>query len=464
VITRCDAIEIASQPIRAWERVLDLAPCALAKPCLQVSWMGVDAEFQAQGAPRVDSALPRAFGKYLLFDRIGRGGMADIFLARMSTELGAGRRVVVKEILPEFSADAGFTQAFVSEAKLAAQLSHNNIVRVLDLGRESGRLYIAMEYVEGFDLNHLLAQLSKRRIPLPAEFALFIVREVLAALDYAHRATDAQGAPLGIVDRDISPSNVLISFEGEVRLGDFGIARAFSAESTQPTSFSGTNDPNDSRIQRVRLVGKSAYMAPEHARGAEVDARSDVFAAGILLWELCAGHRLYKGSEQEMLDQARSAAIPTLPDRGLPDAPRLRGVLERALAQDPAVRYQSAHQMLAALENYALSAQLMASQLRFASFLSGNFSDAIVNLRRERERAAEAALHTLSTGRNEPVVSPVPAALHTAPRTKLRPLAIVQSKVEFADLGSLRPSLSRTLAIGAGAVLLLVLLALWLAH
>jgi len=437
-------------------------------------WMGVEAEFQRQGVHHVDPTLPRAFGKYLLFDRIGRGGMADIFLARMSTELGAGRRVVVKEILPEYSADAAFTQAFVSEAKLAAQLSQSNIVRVLDLGRESGRLYIAMEYVEGFDLNQLLVQLSKRRIPLPAEFALFIVREVLAALDYAHRASDAQGSPLGIVHRDISPSNVLISFEGEVRLCDFGIARAFSAEAAQPGSLLGSRDPNDSRIQRVRLIGKSAYMAPEHARGHEVDARSDVFAAGILLWELCAGRRLYKGSEQEMLEQARSASIPALPERGLPDAPRLHAMLERALAQDPALRYQSAQDMLEELEQYALATQLMASQLRFASFLSNNFSDAIVTLRRERERAAEVAVQSVAqtlvqssaTPGNEAVPAPLPAPipLLSVMRPKPQPRVTAAGQANFDDLGPLRPPLGRAFGVGAVVLLLLVLLSIWLSR
>jgi serine/threonine protein kinase len=345
--------------------------------------MGVEYEF-----PPNASVLPRAFGKYLLFDLIGRGGMAEIFLARVATELGGSRRVVVKEMRPEFSSDAAFTHALVSEAKLAAQLSHRNIVRVLELGRESGRLYIVMEYVEGFDLNQLLAQLSKRRLPLPAEFALFIVRELLGALDYAHRAADPGGTPLGIVHRDVSPSNVLISFEGEVRLCDFGIARAYAPDTNFEESQLAASGA-DSQVHRVRVVGKSSYMAPEHALGAEVDARSDVFAAGILLWELCAGRRLYRGDDNELLEQARNAQIPPLPERGLPAAARLQEVLERALAYDPAERYQSAQAMLEDLENYALSTQLMASQLRFASFLSHHFGDEIVALRRERERNAE---------------------------------------------------------------------------
>src|ERR1700755_2585745 len=155
--------------------------------------MGTSLERPVTKSSKEAPALPRAFGKYLLFDCIGRGGVAEIFLARMTAQLGGARRVVVKQILPELSSDPGISRLLVREAKLVTRLSHRNIVRVFDLGRESGRLYIAMEYVEGYDLNQLLRQLTLRRLPLPAEFALFIVREVLAGLDYAHRARDEHG-------------------------------------------------------------------------------------------------------------------------------------------------------------------------------------------------------------------------------------------------------------------------------
>lgn len=338
--------------------------------------------------------LPRAFGKYLLFDCIGRGGVAEIFLARMTAQLGGARRVVVKQILPELSSDPKVSRAFVREAKLVTRLNHRNIVRVFDLGRESGRLYIAMEYVEGYDLNQLLRQLTRRKLGLPAEFALFIIREVLAGLDYAHRARDTHGTPLGVVHRDVSPSNVLISFDAEVALCDFGIARAFDREVEAPIGRVAKprgNDPEGSRVQRISAAGKYAYMAPEHARGDEVDARSDLFVAGMLLWELCAGRRLYRGAEQQQIDQALAAEIPKLAPRGLPHQERLQAILDRALAADPAMRYQSAHQMLDDLEHYALSTQLMASQLRFAAFLTEHLSDDIVAVRRARELAAEIA-------------------------------------------------------------------------
>ncbi len=329
------------------------------------------------------AGLPRSFGRYILFDHIGRGGMADIFLARLRTQLGGARNVVVKQILPGLSDDPGFSAMLIEEAKLAAQLGHANIVQVFDLGREDERLFIAMEYVEGFDLRQMLGQLTRARVPLPAEFALLVIREVLRGLDYAHRARSAGGQPLGIVHRDVSPSNVLISFEGEVKLCDFGIARAMGRGGE-------SGGPDETRVRRSRIAGKSAYMAPEQARGDDLDARADIFAAGILLWELCAGRRLYKGTEEEMLAQARVGEVPTLPDRGLPGHGRLQAIATRALAKERDDRYPSAVEMLHDLEDYALTHQLMASSLRFGSFLADHFADAIVRLRRAREKAADA--------------------------------------------------------------------------
>jgi serine/threonine-protein kinase len=323
--------------------------------------------------------LPRVFGRYVLFDRIGRGGMADIFLARADTAFGGSRLCVIKQILPALGQDISFERLLIGEAKLAAQLGHANIVQVFDLGRESDRLFIAMEYVEGFDLNQLLRALSDSKLGLPAEFALLIIRETLRGLDYAHRAKDKTSKALGLVHRDVSPSNVLISFEGEVKLCDFGIAKALNA--------------HDERLavaqnRAPRVVGKSAYMAPEHAMGEGVDARTDLFSAGILLWELCAGRRLYKGSEEQMLALARAAEVPKLPERGLPEPEKLQAVLDKALAKAPGERFRSAQEFLGALEDYALSVRLMVSQLRFASFLTEHFGDRILEVRRERERAA----------------------------------------------------------------------------
>ncbi|MBN9167362.1 MAG: serine/threonine protein kinase, partial [Myxococcales bacterium] len=169
-----------------------------------------------------ENALPRKFGPYTLFEPVGRGGMAELFLARAETELGATRLVVVKLILPAFSDDPRFAEMLIHEAKLAAGLSHRHIVQVHDLGRDEDRLYIAMEYVEGFDLNALLRLCTEKSEGLPAQHALGIVVDILEGLDYAHRRLTESGAPLGIVHRDVSASNVLISYNGEVKLCDFG--------------------------------------------------------------------------------------------------------------------------------------------------------------------------------------------------------------------------------------------------
>ena len=321
--------------------------------------------------------LPFRFGSsYLLFDRVGSGGMAEIYLARGKTRVGATRLAVVKVVLPALAGDSRFADMLIAEAKLAAQLSHANVVQTYDLGREAGQLYIAMEYVEGFDLNELLRRCTKAKLPLPAEFVLHIVSETLSALDYAHRRKDPNGQPLGIVHRDVSPSNVLISFEGEVKLCDFGIARAV-------TALGGSSNET--------IEGKAGYMSPEHARGEAIDARSDVFAAAIVLWELLAGRRLYKSQPgREAIAQAREADIPPLPDRGLPDHARLSSIVMRGLERDPAKRYPSALAMARDLDAYVSANHLVTSPLRLGTFLTEHFGAEIIEQRRARERAAAA--------------------------------------------------------------------------
>src|SRR2546423_3001923 len=208
--------------------------------------------------------------------------MADIFLARAQTDLGVSRLAVVKQILPHLADSREFSDLLITEAKLAARLDHANIVQVHDLGRIDGFLYIAMQYVEGFDLNELLRRCSRSKTGLPVEYALLIITEVLRGLDYAHRKTSDNGVALGIVHRDVSPSNILISFEGEVKLCDFGIAHANDAVASDAYS-------------EDLIKGKAGYMSPEQALGKPLDARADVFAIGIVLWELLAGRKLYKG-------------------------------------------------------------------------------------------------------------------------------------------------------------------------
>jgi serine/threonine-protein kinase len=329
------------------------------------------------------SNLPRSFGPYTLFDFIGKGGMAEIFLARQRTNLGGARLCVVKQILPGLAGDATFSELLVHEAKLAARLSHGNVVQVFDLGREGERLFIAMEYVEGFDFNDLLRRCSQARVRFPFELGLHVVREALRGLDYAHRRVDDEGRPLGLVHRDVSPSNLLVSFEGEVKVCDFGIARATE---TVPAKSATAHELDEA------LRGKAGYMSPEHARGETIDARADVFAAGIVLWELAAGRRMYRtGDGQEsLLELARAAQIPELPVQGLPEPERLRSILSKALAVERDSRYPSAASMLRDLESYAAGARLVTSPLQLGDWLAETFGADIIGRRRSRERAVAA--------------------------------------------------------------------------
>ncbi|MDP3275394.1 MAG: protein kinase [Deltaproteobacteria bacterium] len=337
--------------------------------------------------------LPRAFGpQYVLVDRIGVGGMAEIYLARRKTQSDVSRLAVVKLVLPLLARDERFSTLLVQEAKLAAQLSHGNIVQTYDLGRQDGQLYIAMEYVEGFDLNELLKRCSKAKVPLPASFALFVVRETLAALDYAHRKRNTEGRPLNLVHRDVSPSNVLVSFEGEVKLCDFGIARALDARE-------GRNDS---------IEGKASYMAPEHARGDSVDARADVFSASVILWELLAGRRMYRSEDGvDLLTLARRGEVPPLPDRPLPHFEVLRRIVHQGLARSPADRFESAAAMLHALDDYRMEAEIRTSPMDLGEWVVEHFGQEIITLRRAREQAAIALEGRVG---EEPQQTPLPAA------------------------------------------------------
>lgn len=331
--------------------------------------------------PSAPTRLPRSFGRYSLFDFIGKGGMAEIYLARQKTDFGATRLCVVKQILPGLAGDSQFSEMLVHEAKLAARLNHANVVQVFDLGRADERLFIAMEYVEGFDLNDLLRRCSRAKVPLPFELGVHVVREALRGLDYAHRRTDDEGKPLGIVHRDVSPSNLLVSFDGEVKVCDFGIAHANDKLLT--TSQHEVDEA---------LRGKAGYMSPEHARGEAIDARSDVFAAGIVLWELASGRRMYRSGEgrDTLLEQARKAVVPPLPASGLPQLDHLRKVLDKALAKDRSERYASGGAMLRDLEEYSAAARLMTSPLQLGDWLEKTFGEEIVAKRRARERAVAA--------------------------------------------------------------------------
>ena len=218
------------------------------------------------------------FGQYLLSERIGVGGMAEIFKAKLLGVGGFERPMAVKQILPQYAADPDFIEMFIDEAKISVKLQHGNIVGVHELGRIDGTYFIAMEYVHGHNLSEVIAAASKRGLPLSVDHAVLIGIEICKGLDYAHRRTDEQGQPLGVVHRDLSPGNVMISFDGAVKITDFGIAKA-------------RHKLGKTAIGAIK--GTYGYMSPEQLAGHPVDSRSDLFSTGILLFELLTGCLLY---------------------------------------------------------------------------------------------------------------------------------------------------------------------------
>lgn len=269
--------------------------------------------------------IPERFGKYVLLERLAFGGMAEIFAASLKGAEGFEKRLVIKRILPQFSSDPSFVKMFIDEALIAANLSHPNIVQVYDFGEVYGRYYLAMEFVNGVDLRRLLSHARKSGWVLGIAEVAAIGEMVARGLSHAHGALDAQGQPLGLVHRDISPHNIMVSCAGDAKVMDFGIAKA-GARAT--------------RTQTGIIKGKVAYMAPEQASALEIDKRVDQFALGLVLWELLAGERMFQGdSDVVLLRKVVEAEIRPLTAYRPDVVPALEAIILRALARDPEHRY-----------------------------------------------------------------------------------------------------------------------------
>jgi TonB family protein len=271
------------------------------------------------------------FGQYVLLEKIATGGMAEVWKARMRGVEGFQKIVAIKKILPHLSDNQEFIGMFVDEAKLAAQLNHNNIIHIYDLGKIQSSYYIAMEFVDGHDLKTILKRAQDRDQPLSIELALFIASKIASALDYAHRKRDFENRDLGLVHRDVSPQNVLISHEGDIKLCDFGIAKAASKAS---------------HTQAGALKGKLQYMSPEQAWGRNIDRRSDIFALAIVLFEMLTGRKLFTGeNEMSVLEQVREAKVIAPSQVNDEVTPEIDSIVLKALQKDPANRYQTAAEM-----------------------------------------------------------------------------------------------------------------------
>ncbi|MGZ8833889.1 MAG: TonB family protein, partial [Thermoanaerobaculia bacterium] len=271
------------------------------------------------------------YGQYVLLEKIATGGMAEVWKARMRGMEGFQKIVAIKKILPHLSDNQDFIEMFIDEAKLAAQLNHNNIIHIYDLGKTQGTYFIAMEYVDGHDLKSILKRGTDRDQPLGVELSLFIASKVAAALDYAHRRRDFEEKEMSLVHRDVSPQNMLISQEGDIKLCDFGIAKAASKAS---------------HTQAGALKGKLQYMSPEQAWGKPIDRRSDIFALATVLFEMLTGRKLFTGeNEISILEQVREARV--VPPSQFNDeaTPEIDKIVLKALHREPSERYQTAGEM-----------------------------------------------------------------------------------------------------------------------
>ena len=285
------------------------------------------------------SDLPCRFGKFVLIDRIGRGGMADVFRGMLQGADGFTKECAVKVILPSLAEDPHFVRMFIDEARVAVWLNHPNVVQIYDLGQVEGQYFIAMEYVSGKDLLDLLAARARTKLRIPVPVAVYIAIQVLRGLDFAHHATSPIGEPLTIVHRDVSPSNILLSYQGHVKVADFGIAKSgLQSNLTE----GGTHK------------GKMGYMSPEQVTGQEIDLRSDLFAAGVVLFELLTMSRLFKApSDLDVMLKIRDVSIAEELTR-LRDVPiALRDILLRALSRSANDRFASGTDFADALQDFA---------------------------------------------------------------------------------------------------------------
>lgn len=309
------------------------------------------------------------FGKYTLIDRIAVGGMAEIFLARQAGIENFEKTIVIKRIRPHLSKQPNFVKMFLNEAKLAAQLNHPNIVQIYDLGKIGESYFIAMEYVFGRDMRRIIPKADSMGIPFPMVYALKIASSVCEGLYYAHQKTDTYGTALSIVHRDVTPENIFVSFDGTVKVLDFGIAKA-------------TNQIEQTRAGEIK--GKLSYMSPEQCMGKQLDCRSDLFSLGTVLYEWLTGFKLFTGdSEVAILKSITEGKIyaPSYFKADIPEA--VEAILMKGLEKDRERRYQTAWDMQYDIDQFLSQYEFTPSNIHLSNFLKQLFDD---ELEEEKQR------------------------------------------------------------------------------
>ncbi len=376
---------------------------------------------------------PENFGRYQLLRLLGEGGMAQVYLATVAVAQGLRKQVVIKKIRPEFAGDPEFTAMFVEEAKIALGLNHANLVQVFDFGEVRGQLFLAMEWVDGVDLMKLIQQLSQTGAHMPAVIAAYIAHQVAAALSYAHQKTDDYGRPLAISHRDVSPHNIMLSHAGTVKLLDFGIAKQARENIVQANT--GGEHP--------AIHGKLAYMSPEQARGQALDARTDLYSLGVVLYELLSGTLVHRQHGlTQTLEMVRSGTLAPIGEVAPHTPPALQEVVERALQRDPTQRFATAREMQARLAGYLHRADPVVDDEVLSNFLHQHLSPAPIPT---RAPTADATAVVVARPDIKPPPNPEAANMEvTVVRAGLAPQLQTKDPPDHRKLGRLVTHLAET--------------------
>ena len=345
-------------------------------------------EVAQPSTPTPAEVLPRRFGRYTLLRRLASGGMAELYLALHRSLANFERLVVIKRILPELGRDQSFITMLLQEARIAATFSHPNIVTTFDVGQAEGEYFIAMEHIHGEDLRSIVRAMRPKNVrDFPLEHALAIGVGAAAGLAYAHEQRDLHGVPLAVVHRDISPQNILVTFTGDVKVVDFGIAKARLSHDSDPsvggdTGFiSGvvaTGPLPDTGAGKVK--GKLPYMSPEQARGEALDARSDIFSLGIILFELCTGRRLFRGpNDADTLQLILDGQYPAPASVNPRVSPALGAVISKALAFDRNDRYATARDLQSDLVRVVHEEHIALSSVAFGDWMQMLFAERLTS-------------------------------------------------------------------------------------
>jgi serine/threonine protein kinase len=310
--------------------------------------------------------------RYRVVEKLESGGMAEVFRAESEGLQGFRKQVAIKRVLPHLSSKKKFISMFLDEARLSAQLSHSNCVQVFDIGVGDNAFFIVMEFVDGANLKSIVESIKKAGRDFPVEAAVYISLELCKGLSYAHELTDNNGVPLHIVHRDMSPPNVLITKNGEVKIVDFGLAKANSQlEKSEPGI----------------IKGKFSYLSPEAAMGQEVDARTDIFAVGIILWELLAGQRLFLGdTDFQTVKRVQAANVPAISGLNKKVPQDLEKIIAKALARDPLARYATARDLGADLTKFLFRFGVPVSTFEVSALVTGAMKE------RQRHRPVQASI------------------------------------------------------------------------